>query len=313
MSRITVTERGKRFLVELNKGDRHTENKKQSLNNSLENSRSKSPRSLNSAKRTINANDKSELHLTIHQNIVKELSYLEEEESFKSPKIKLPMLSENRYLKKKVDKMLDDLNKTIPKSEKVDLSSLPLLTTLQNQSHNTSKIITILDQSNSLQTSNGNIQRTIPDDKFHANEHYKLLHLESKITKLLERHTETQKKCFDTASKVLSRLDRDNKRKLEADFKPPEDLDQIKARNQDALAILMRNTNSNYRKKKRLAHYWRDKYEKNWQEYHDMKTEHFQQKLNAARSKKHNREDYYNYLVVSDKHLINDTNISQYE
>jgi len=310
MSRITVTERGrklqKEIMQELLDKSNHSLKKKgsPSNNNSLDTSKIRSPRSASDKRAPKNNDTNSNFHLTIHQSIVKELSYLESEDNYRTSKIKLPELTDHKYLQAKVEKMVKDLNKSLKPTSKIDSSSLPLLSTIQQQSSQlSSKNIGIIDQSSNLQTSYlGNSTRFNPDaDKFMVSQHYKLLHIESTIAKMIERHNESQKKILETATKVLTNFEKKKKKIIDDNHKPPVFLESIQEENADAIDVLMRKTNSHFRKRKRLAQYWRDKYETAWDRYDDMKTAKFENILAEVRGKKGHREDYYDYLISTNR------------
>jgi hypothetical protein len=306
MSRITVTERGRKMQKDILQEFADKSNlspKKKESPNSLNTSKIKSPRSSSAGHNSRTLDVHNEKNLTIHQTIVRDLSHLESEDNYRSPKIRLPEIAEHKYLKIKAEKILKDLNKSLKPSEKLDSSSLPLLTTLQHTSNISSKHIGIIDHSSHLQSSYlGNSTRFMPEsDKFMVSQHYKLLHLESTIAKMVERHQESQKKILDTATKVLTNFEKSRKKVIDDNHKPPVFLESIQEENADAIEVLMRKTNSHFRKRKRIAQYWRGKYEPDWDKYDDMKTEKFAHTLADVRDKKGHREDYYDYLISTNR------------
>jgi hypothetical protein len=83
----------------------------------------------------------------------------------------------------------------------------------------------------------------------------------------------------------------------DASHKPPVFIDGLRTNNEEAMEVLMRKTNSKCRKKGRIARFWRNKYEENWEKYSDLQTHKFQQELDHLRQSKPSRSDYYDYLL----------------
>jgi hypothetical protein len=120
---------------------------------------------------------------------------------------KIPNLGEGRYLKKKVFKMTNDINKSLNKTEKLTSNSLPLLTTVLSPRQST-KTMTLLDSNNSHISLISNTNRMSDTDQFNISQHHKIVHLESTIQKMIERYNQSQKRALDTASRVLANFEK---------------------------------------------------------------------------------------------------------
>lgn len=245
-----------------------------------------SPRS-----QTIKKKEPEVLHvLTINENIKKELEPLEEE-SYTSRTDLSMQYANSKFLQEKIAKINNNLNKNLltPKGGEyigITLPHIPTSNILKNESSRYRNSSAAIDHNTSAFSVKTSLQGSDMVDKFGVNHYNKLLHYESSINRLVERHIHNEKQALKTAKKVLENYGKRVYDLTNQNLKPPEFLDGLKEKNPEAVEVLMRNTNFKFRKEKRINHYYQQKYEPYQSRYRSMETKRYAEQIQSIRQRK---------------------------
>jgi len=209
-------------------------------------------------------------HLTINETIKKELAPLEDEEGTNTMIMETGS-GNNKFLQAKLNKLNTELLKNSPMSKKpagtTTIFTLPQIgSSFGNMEHNISL--------HSRGISQGHLQGELTD-RFGVDQYSKILHYESSISRLIERHIDNKKKILRTAKQVLENYDKKIRSLTDQNHKPPELLESLRADNPEAVEVLLRNTRSKFRKMKRIDNYYQQKYKPFQERYNDMMTKRF--------------------------------------
>lgn len=288
MSRITVTDKGRLLQSELigdvTEGSFTSRQHEQvsyitMIDNgfSLKKSRTKS---------TQNRGELFPKHLTINEEIKKNLEFLEDKPGKEKTPLQLDLYN-NPYLISKLTKMQQNALKGSPTTRRSEPGSITLPPILSARGSHVSKFAASRDPygSNSPRDSM-NIQDEIDQSSVLTMSYPKKIHYESSINRLVEQHLLNEKKMLKTAKKVLENYDKRVHAIESENHKPPVLLETLQKKNPEAVEILMRNTKQEFRKKARLDNYWQQKYQPYQSRFQDYQTKKVANRMEEIRQKK---------------------------
>lgn len=219
-------------------------------------------------------------HPTINQNIKRDLESLAlDDDSTANINSLNNLYANSNFLKNKLAKITNSTSTPNMSVGKADPSSLilPTITTGRGSVNRTSVNILTGDASFSLHGATPTFSENT--DRFGVNLYPKLRQYECKAARLIEKHIANEKEMLKTARRVLETY---NKRaqELNADTtKAPDFMEGLREKNPEAVDVLLRQTNSLFRKNRRIATYWEQKYKPCQTKYRDITTKRFQAQL----------------------------------
>lgn len=275
-SRITITERGRAFQKEIAKELKLEKSFRSShsggrANNSVSPvhlGTQNSSRELNQATRRYDP-----ISTSLPDGPIPSLLYnsktgrsSRDGDHIKLPKIDFkPELQRNDYVKKKLDKLNNDISKLETRSEsktKLHTKSLPYFVPSEYSYASSNNYDQSLNNQLSVRHDLG--------DKFMVKHYVKMLHAESEIETLLKRHEKNlaiRKRIQDDVEKKYRKM---KYFEDEENHKPPTFLDQIKGKHPEAIEALQRKTNYFNRRKLRIKEEERDRYHRIWNNFQDL-------------------------------------------
>ena len=279
MSRIVLTSTGRNLQKEILKeigDDTYTIKQRDTANsNSLADTSlaSKDQTKIQNHKRTSNWLFKQ---TTINEQIRRNLEHLDDEDPSTHNAFSIDY-SNNKFLQAKIAKLNNQLNKDNPYRKKSEFLCLPPISgNGQSISPRGSSPMDI--------SANYSVRGSADlSDQFVMDQQHKVLHYESSITRLMEKHLLNEKQILKTANQVLKNYDRRLQIISDQNHKPPELLESLREKNPEAVEVLLRNTNSNFRKQKRLSNYAKKKFQPYQNRFSDLTTKRFKTHLDTIR------------------------------
>ena len=220
-------------------------------------------------------------HLTINEEIKKNLEFLDVKPGEKSP-LKLDLYN-NPYLINKLTKMNQNMYKS-PTTRRSEPGSVTLPPILSARGSHMSRISGSIDQNASYSPRESMLPDEI-DQSVMVNSPQKI-HYESSINRLVEKHLLNEQKMLKTAKQVLENYGKRVQTIDAENHKPPMLLETLKQKNPEAVEILMRNTKLEFRKKLRLDNYWQQKYQPYQSRFQDYQTKKVADRMQQIRQRK---------------------------
>ena len=229
-------------------------------------------------------------HPTINQNIKHNLESLSLDDESTANINSLNMYYANsNFLKNKLAKITNGTsmpNMSIGKTSDSSSIVLPTITTGRESVNRTSvNLLTGVtgDTSFSLHGASPIGEYT---DKFRVDLYPKLRQYECKAARLVEKHIANKKEMLRSARKVLDTYNKRAQELNEDTPKAPDFMEGLREKNPEAVDVLLRQTNSLFRKNRRIAAYWEQKYKPCQVKYRDITTKRFQAQLERIQERR---------------------------